>query len=52
MRLDKTGVGGPIFVSIKDVDKLITFLDANKWIGRDRMFVEDYFFWCIRLWLI
>jgi hypothetical protein len=42
--LEAAGVGGPIFVSIGDADKLNTFLNANDWMGRDRMFVDDYSF--------
>jgi len=42
--LDEAGVGGPIFISIGDADKLNTFLDANDWMGRDQMFVDDYSF--------
>lgn len=38
------GVGGPIFVSIGDADKLNTFLDANPWMPRSKMFVDDYSF--------
>ncbi len=43
-QLEGAGISGPIFVSIGDADKLNTFLDANEWMGRDRMFVEDYSF--------
>lgn len=42
--MDEAGVGGPIFISIGDADKLNTFLDANDWMGRDQMFVDDYSF--------
>ena len=39
------GVGGPIFISIGDADKLNTFVDANAdWMPRERMFVDDYNF--------
>jgi len=31
-------------VSIGDADKLNTFLNANDWMDRDRMFVDDYSF--------
>jgi hypothetical protein len=42
--LEEAGVGGPIFISIGDADKLNTFLDANDWMGRDQLFVDDYTF--------
>lgn len=42
--MDEAGVGGPIFISIGDAEKLNTFLDANDWMGRDQMFVDDYSF--------
>ena len=38
------GVGGPIFVSIGDADKLNTFVDANDWMPREKMFMDDYSF--------
>ena len=38
------GIGGPIFVSIGDAVKLNTFLDANPWMPRSQMFVDDYSF--------
>lgn len=31
-------------MSIGDADKLNTFLDANEWMARDQMFVDDYSF--------
>lgn len=31
-------------MSIGDAEKLNTFLDANDWMGRDQMFVDDYSF--------
>ena len=31
-------------MSIGDAGKLNTFLDANDWMDRDRMFVDDYSF--------
>lgn len=37
-------MGGPIFISIGDAEKLNTFLDANDWMDRDQMFVDDYSF--------
>ena len=37
-------MGGPIFISIGDADKLNAFLDANDWMDRDQMFVDDYSF--------
>ena len=42
--MEEAGVGGPIFVSIGDAEKLNTFLDANPWMPKDRMFVDDYIF--------
>ena len=42
--MEEAGVGGPIFVSIGDAEKLNTFLDANPWMPKDRMFVDDYNF--------
>jgi hypothetical protein len=38
------GIGGPIFVSIGDANKLNTFLDANPWMPKSQMFVDDYSF--------
>ena len=46
--MEEAGIGGPIFVSIGDADKLNTFLDANDWMDRDRMFVDDYSFGAYR----
>lgn len=37
-------MGSPIFVSIGDAEKLNTFLDANSFIPREQMFVDDYSF--------
>lgn len=42
--LEAAGVGGPLFVSIGDAEKLNTFLDANPWMNKERMFVDDYTF--------
>ena len=42
--MEEAGVGGPIFISIGDANKLNTFLDANDWMSRDKMFVDDYSF--------
>jgi hypothetical protein len=33
-----------IIISIGDADKLNTFLHANKWMGRDMMFMDNYSF--------
>ena len=38
------GIGGPVFISIGDADKLNVFLDANPWMKKDQMFVDDYSF--------
>ncbi len=42
--MEEAGVGGPIFISIGDADKLNTFLGSNDWMGRDQMYVDDYSF--------
>lgn len=42
--MEDAGIGGPIFISIGDSNKLNTFVDANDWMPRDRMFVDDYSF--------
>ena len=42
--MEEGGIGGPIFVSIGDANKLNTFLDANPWMPRSQMFVDDYSF--------
>jgi hypothetical protein len=42
--LEENGIGGPIFVSIGDSEKLNTFLDSNSWMDKKRMFVDDYSF--------
>lgn len=41
--MDK-GIKGPTFISIGDVEKLKTFLDANPWMDKEKMFVDDYSF--------
>lgn len=33
-----------MFISIGDASKLNTFVDANDWMPRDKMFVDDYSF--------
>ena len=38
------GISGPVFISIGDADKLNVFLDANPWMKKDQMFVDDYSF--------
>lgn len=40
----ESGIKGPTFVSIGDAEKLNTFLDANPWIDKQQMFVDDYSF--------
>lgn len=42
--MEEAGIGGPIFVSIGDSDKLNAFLDANDFIPREQIFVDDYSF--------
>lgn len=42
--LESAGAGKPIFISIGDAEKLSTFLNANDFIPRDQMFVDDYTF--------
>jgi hypothetical protein len=42
--LIELGIKGPTFVSIGDAEKLNTFLDANPWMDRNQMFVDDYSF--------
>lgn len=42
--MEEAGIGGPIFVSIGDADKLNSFLDVNSFIPRDKMFVDDFSF--------
>lgn len=42
--MEEAGIGGPTFISIGDADKLNTFLDANDWMGKDQMYVDDYSF--------
>ncbi|KAL3786522.1 hypothetical protein ACHAWO_000499 [Cyclotella atomus] len=43
-QLLESGIRGPTFVSIGDAEKLNAFLDANPWIDRQQMFVDDYSF--------
>lgn len=40
----ESGIRGPTFVSIGDSEKLNTFLDANPWMDKQQMFVDDYEF--------
>lgn len=40
----EAGIGGPIFVSIGDAEKLNTFLEVNSFIPKEQMFVDDYSF--------
>jgi len=42
--LEEAGIGGPIFISIGDADKLNSFLDVNTFIPKEQMFVDDYSF--------
>ena len=42
--MDEVGICGPTFVSIGDAEKLNAFLDANPWMNKNRMFVDDYSF--------
>lgn len=42
--MEEAGIGGPIFVSIGDAEKLNAFLDVNPFIPKDQMFVDDYSF--------
>lgn len=42
--MEEAGIGGPIFVSIGDADKLNSFLDVNSFIPKEQMFVDDYSF--------
>lgn len=42
--MEEAGVGGPIFVSIGDAEKLNSFLDVNSFIPKDQMYVDDYSF--------
>jgi len=42
--LKESGVGGPIFVTIGDAEKLNSFLDVNSFIPREQAFVDDYSF--------
>lgn len=42
--MEEAGVGKPIFISIGDADKLNEFLNANSWIDKEQMFVDDYSF--------
>ena len=43
-QLLESGIRGPTFVSIGDSEKLNTFLDANPWMDKQQMFVDDYEF--------
>lgn len=38
--MEESGIGGPIFISIGDADKLNAFLDFNPFMPRDRFYVE------------
>jgi len=42
--LGEAGIGGPTFISIGDEEKLNTFLDANDWMSKNQMVVDDYNF--------
>lgn len=42
--LKEAGIGGPIFVTIGDTEKLNQFLDANPFIPKEQAFVDDYSF--------
>ncbi|KAL3793534.1 hypothetical protein HJC23_007274 [Cyclotella cryptica] len=43
-QLVENGIKGPTFVSIGDAEKLNTFLDANPFMNKEQMFVDDYSF--------
>lgn len=42
--LEEAGIGGPTYVSIGDSEKLNTFLEANPWMAKEQMYVDDYAF--------
>lgn len=42
--MKESGVGGPIFVTIGDSEKLNSFLDVNSFIPKEQAFVDDYSF--------